>query len=76
MSPGLENEVPLWMLPSVTSSSLGEGSSILEVPMDSIPKDLSHHQFVEEWVTKLLLGETLQYGIEWEKVLGKEDPCE
>ena len=65
------------MLPPVTSSSLGEGSLTLGVPLDSIPKDLeSHHQSVEEWVSKLLLGETLQYGIGWEKVPGEEDLCE
>ena len=74
VSTGLENKVPIQVLPPVTSSSLGEGSLSLQVPLDSIPRDLElHHQFVKEWVLKLSLGKTLQYGIRWEKVPGKED---
>ena len=72
--PGLENKVLILVPPPVASSSCGEGSSSLGVPLDSIPRDLElHHQFVEEWALKLLLGEALRYGIRWEKVLGKED---
>ena len=74
ISPGVENEIPILIPPPVTSSSCGEGSSLLGVPLDSIPRDLAlHHQFIKEWLLKLLLGKALQYGIRWEKVPGKED---
>ena len=68
----LESLVPILILPPVTSSSHCEGLSS-GVPLDSIPQDIeSHHEFMEEWSRKLLLGKALQYGIRWEKVPGKE----
>ena len=76
VSPGLENKVPIPILPPIASSSRREGSSTSGVPLDSIPCDIeSHHEFVEEWLSRLSIGEALQYGIGWEKVPG-EEPCE
>ena len=41
--------------------------------MDSIPHDIeSHHEFMEEWALRLLIRESLHYGIGWEKVPGEE----
>ena len=41
--------------------------------LDSIPRDIeSHHEFVEEWASRLTIGEALRYGIGWEKVSGEE----
>ena len=49
VSLGLENKVPILIPPPIASSSCGEGSPLLGVPLDSIPRDLaSHHKFVEE----------------------------
>ena len=73
VSPGLENKVPILILPPIASSSCHEGSSTSGVPLDSIPCDIeSHHEFMEEWASRLSIGEVLQYGIGWEKVPGKE----
>ena len=73
VSPGLENKVPIPIPPPIASSSRGEGSSTSGVPLDSIPHDIeSHHEFVEEWASRLSIGEALRYGIGWEKVPGKE----
>ena len=73
VSPGLENEVPIPIPPPIASSSRREGSSTSGVPLDSIPRDIeSHHEFVEEWASRLSIGDTLRYGIGWEKVPGKE----
>ena len=73
VSPGLENEVPVPIPPPVTSSSCREGSSTSGVPLDSIPRDIeSHHEFVEEWASRLTIGDALRYGIGWEKVPGEE----
>ena len=73
ISPGLENKVPIPIPPPIASSSRGEGSSTLGVPLDSIPRDIeSHHEFVEEWASRLSIGEALRYGIGWEKVPGEE----
>ena len=75
VSPGLENKVPIPIPPPVASSSCCEGSSMLGVPLDSIPRDIeSHHEFVEEWASRLTIGEALQYGVGCEKVPG-EEPC-
>ena len=69
----LESPVPILIPPPVTSSSCCEGSSMLGVPLDSIPRDIeSHHEFVEEWALRLSIGESLRYGIRWEKVPGEE----
>ena len=73
VSPRLENSVPIPIPPPIASSSHREGSSTSGVPLDSIPHDIeSHHEFVEEWASRLLIGEALRYGIGWEKVPGKE----
>ena len=75
VSPRLESPVPIPILPPIASSSCHEGSLSLGVPLDLIPQDIeSHHEFVEEWLRKLSLGNALQYGIRWEKVPG-EEPC-
>ena len=76
VSPGVEDEVPIPIPSPVASSSRCEGSSTSGVPLDSIPRDIeSHHEFVEEWASRLTIGEALRYGIGWEKVPG-EEPCE
>ena len=76
VSPRMESLVPILILPPVASSSRREGSSMSGVPLDSIPCDIeSHHEFVEEWASRLSIGEALRYGIRWEKVPG-EEPCE
>ena len=73
VSPGLENEVPIPIPAPVASSSRREGSSTSGVSLDSIPRDTeSHHEFVEEWASRLSIGDALRYGIGWEKVPGKE----
>ena len=60
VSPGLENKVPIPVPPPVASSSRGDGSSTSGVPLDSIPRDIeSHHEFVEEWASRLTIGEAL-----------------
>ena len=60
VSPGLENEVPIPIPPPIASSSRGEGLSTLGVPLDSIPRDIeSHHEFVEEWASRLSIGDAL-----------------
>ena len=75
VSPRLANEVLIPIPPPVASSSHREGSSTLGVPLDSIPRDIeSHHEFVEEWASRLSIGDALRYGIGWEKVPG-EEPC-
>ena len=72
VSPRLENEVPVPIPPPVTSSSHREGLLSSGVPLDSISHNIeSHHEFVEEWMSRLLIGEALRYGIGWEKVPGK-----
>ena len=69
----LESPVPILIPPPIASSSRHEGSSTSGVPLDSIPCDIeSHHEFVEEWVSRLTIGEALRYGIGWEKVPGEE----
>ena len=76
VSPGLANKVPILIPPPVASSSHRERSSSSGVPLDSIPRDIeSHHEFVEEWASRLSIGDALRYGIRWEKVPG-EEPCE
>ena len=76
VSPRLESPVPIPIPPPVASSSHREGSSTSGVPLDSIPRDIeSHHEFVEEWASRLSIGKALRYGIGWEKVPG-EEPCE
>ena len=73
VSPGLENKVPIPIPPPIASSSRGEGSSTSGVPLDSIPRDIeSHHEFMEEWASRLTIGDALRYGIGWEKVPGEE----
>ena len=73
VSPGLENKVPIPIPPPIASSSHHEGSSTSGVPLDSILHDIElHHEFMEEWALRLLIGEALRYGIGWEKVPGKE----
>ena len=73
VSPRLESPVPIPILPPIASSSRREGSLMSGVSLDSIPCDIeSHHEFVEEWALRLSIGETLRYGIGWEKVPGKE----
>ena len=73
VSPRLENEVPILIPPPIASSSRREGSSTSGVPLDSIPRDIeSHHEFVEEWASRLSIGKALRYGIGWEKVPGEE----
>ena len=73
VSPGLENEVPIPIPPPIASSSRREGSSTSGVPLDSIPRDIeSHHEFVEEWASRLSIGNALRYRIRWEKVSGEE----
>ena len=76
VSPRLENSVPIPIPPPVASSSCHEGSLTSGVPLDSIPRDIEcHHEFMEEWASRLSIGEALRYGIGWEKVPG-EEPCE
>ena len=73
VSPRLESPVPIPIPPPVASSSHCEGSSTLGVPLDLIPRDIeSHHKFVEEWASRLSIGEALRYGIGWEKVPDEE----
>ena len=73
VSPRMENEVPIPVPPPIASSSRREGLSMSGVPLDSIPRDIeSHHEFVEEWASRLLIGDALRYGIGWEKVPGEE----
>ena len=73
VSPRLENKVPIPIPPPVASSSRREGSLMSGVPLDLIPRDIeSHHEFVEEWASRLSISEALWYGIGWEKVSGKE----
>ena len=73
VSPRLESPVPIPIPPPVASSSRHEGSSTSGVPLDSIPHNIeSHHEFVEEWASRLTIGEALRYGIGWEKVPGEE----
>ena len=60
VSPRLENPIPIPIPPPVASSSRREGLLLLGVPLDSIPRDIeSHHEFVEEWALRLLIGEAL-----------------
>ena len=69
----LESPVLIPIPPPIASSSHREGLSSLGVPLDLIPRDIeSHHEFVEEWASRLLIGKALQYGIGWEKVPGEE----
>ena len=71
--PRLESPVPILILPPIASSSRCEGLSTSGVPLDLIPRDIeSHHEFVEEWVSRVSIGEALRYGIGWEKVSGEE----
>ena len=73
VSPRVESLVPIPILPPVTSSSHREGSSMSGVPLYLIPRDIeSHHEFMEEWASRLSIGKALQYGIGWEKVPGEE----
>ena len=73
VSPRVESPVPIPIPPPVASSSRCEGSSTSGVPLDSIPRDIeSHHEFVEEWASRLSIGDALRYGIGWEKVPGEE----
>ena len=73
VSPGLENKVPIPIPQPVASSSRHEGLSTSGVPLDLIPRGIdSHHEFVEERASRLLIGEALRYGIRWEKVPGGE----
>ena len=73
VSPRVESPVPILIPPPIATSSRHEGSSTLGLPLDSIPRDIeSHHEFVEEWSSRLLIGEALRYGIGWEKVPGEE----
>ena len=56
----LENKVPIPIPPPIASSSRCEGLSTSGVPLDSIPCDIeSHHKFVEEWASRLSIGEAL-----------------
>ena len=60
VSPRLEDKVPILIPPPVASSSCHEGLSTSGVPLDSIPRDIeSHHEFVEEWASRLSIGEAL-----------------
>ena len=60
VSPRVESPVPIPIPPPVASSSRHEGSSSSGVPLDLIPRDIeSHHEFVEEWASRLLIGEAL-----------------
>ena len=60
VSPGLENLILIPIPPPVASLSHHEGLSLLGVPLDSIPRDIeSHHEFVEEWASRLSIGEAL-----------------
>ena len=71
--PELESPVLIPIPPPIASSSRHEGLSSLGDPLDSIPQDIeSHHKFMEEWASRLLIGKALQYGIGWEKVPGEE----
>ena len=69
----MESPVPIPIPPPIASSSRCEGLSSSGVPLDSIPRDIeSHHEFVEEWASRLLIGDALRYGVGWEKVPGEE----
>ena len=69
----MESPVPILIPPPIASSSRREGSLTLGVPLDSIPRDIeSHHEFMEEWASRLSIGKALRYGIRWEKAPGKE----
>ena len=60
VSPGLENKVLIPIPAPIASSSRCEGSLMSGVPLDSIPRDIeSHHEFVEEWASRLSIGEAL-----------------
>ena len=60
VSPRVESPVPLPILPPVASSSRCDGSSSSGIPLDLIPRDIeSHHEFVEEWASRLTIGEAL-----------------
>ena len=60
VSPRVESPVPILIPPPVASSSRREGSSTSGVPLDSIPRDIeSHHEFVEEWASRLLISDAL-----------------
>ena len=60
----LESPVLIPIPPPIASLSRREGSSLSGVPLDSIPRDIeSHHEFMEEWASRLLIGEALRYGI-------------
>ena len=73
VSPRVESPVPIPIPPPVASSSRREGLSTSGVPLDSIPRDIeNHHEFMEEWASRLTIGEALRYGIGWEKVPGEE----
>ena len=73
VSPRVESPVPLPIPPPVASSSCCEGSSMSGVPLDLIPHGIeSHHEFMEEWASRLSIGKALRYGIRWEKVPGEE----
>ena len=72
VSPRLENSVLIPIPPPIASSSRREGSSTSGVPLDLIPHDIeSHHEFMEEWASRLSISEALRYGIRWEKVPGE-----
>ena len=69
----LESPVPILIPPPIASSSRCEGLLTSGVPLDSIPRDIeSHHEFLEEWASRLSISEALRYGIGWEKVPGDE----
>ena len=56
----LESPVPVPILPPITCSSRHEGLSSSGVPLDLIPQDIeSHHEYVEEWASRLMIGEAL-----------------
>ena len=60
VSPRVESPVPILIPPPVTSSSHCKGSSTSGVPLDSIPRDIeSHHEFVEEWASRLSISKAL-----------------
>ena len=60
VSPRLESPVPIPIPPPIASSSHREGSLTSGVPLDSIPHDIeSHHEFMEEWASRLSIGKAL-----------------
>ena len=64
VSPGLANEVLIPIPPPIASSSRCEGLSMSGVPLDLIPRDIeSHHKFVEEWASRLSIGDALRYSV-------------